>query len=200
MSEFTYENNPTGNLETYEWDNVWWEKTKNTDKGRIMYIGDSISCGIRNNWNKIDGIEWYDDNCATSKALDNPYLLPLAVNFGRQQAGCDTILVNNGLHGWHLSTEDYASCYEKFLLELKDAFPERRVLLVTTTSVSNNETRNNIVIERNKAATLVAEKLGINVIDVYPLSTTLTHVDGVHLDANGYIALCELIRSELKAL
>ncbi len=199
MNDFTYENNPQGKLENYEWDNVWWEKTNNTDKPRIMHLGDSISCGIRNNWNRIEGIEWYDDNCGTSKALDNPYLLPLAINFGRQQRSCDAIIVNNGLHGWHLSADDYAKHYEKLLVGLMEEFPQRRIFVLTTTSVTNSEERNNIVIERNKAAEALAGKLGLKVIDVYPLSTTLNHVDGVHLDADGYLALCEKIREALKA-
>ena len=34
-------------LETYEWDNVWWEQAPDNEKKRVLYIGDSISCGIR---------------------------------------------------------------------------------------------------------------------------------------------------------
>ena len=48
VSEFTYETkNITKKLETLEWDNVWWEQTANVTTTRILYIGDSISCGTR---------------------------------------------------------------------------------------------------------------------------------------------------------
>ncbi len=199
MDNFTYENNPRSELETYEWDNVWWEKTGNADKGRIMYIGDSISCGIRGAWNKTDGIEWYYDNCATSKALDNPHLFSLVTGFGHQESYCDAILVNNGLHGWHLSVDEYANYYEKLLCGLKNEFPERRIFVVTTTCVTNSSSRNDTVKARNAAAVSLADKLGIDVIDVYPLSKKLTHTDGVHFDAEGYAALTDKIRTDLKA-
>ena len=43
MSDFTYEsNNTTIELETYEWDNVWWEQAPKQDATRDLYIGDSI--------------------------------------------------------------------------------------------------------------------------------------------------------------
>ena len=199
MSRFTYEPDSTTPLETYEWDNVWWEQTNSTEKGRIMYIGDSISCGIRYVWNNLEGIEWYCDNCGTSKAIDNPYLLPLAVSFGRQQKSCDAILINNGLHGAHLSVEQYAEHYEKFLCGLKAEFSDRPIFVVTSTSVSD-VSQNSNVIARNTAVNAIAEKHGVKVIDLYPLSSTLVHTDGVHLDNDGYLALTEHIRNELKKL
>ncbi len=201
MSEYTYETAPTGALETYEWDNVWWEQTNSSDKGRILYIGDSISCGIREVWNKTEGIEWYDDGCGTSKALDNPYLLPLVLNFAHQQKYRDAILVNNGLHGWHLSSPDYAEYYEKFLSELKKEFPSTPIFIVSTTSLTDSfAEREPIVLERNAAAKAIADRLGFYYIDIYSTSKTLVHTDGVHLEKEGYIALMEKIRAELKAI
>ena len=49
MSQFTYQSEINGTaLETYEWDNVWIKQTANLDGNRVLYIGDSISCGTRN--------------------------------------------------------------------------------------------------------------------------------------------------------
>jgi hypothetical protein len=48
MNCFTYETSEKLNkLEKYEWDNVWWEQTADKTAKRILYIGDSISCGTR---------------------------------------------------------------------------------------------------------------------------------------------------------
>ena len=34
-------------LEKYEWDSLWWEQTGESQKPRVLYIGDSISDGLR---------------------------------------------------------------------------------------------------------------------------------------------------------
>ncbi len=200
MSDLTYENTPSGALETYEWDNVWWERNNDKDHRRIMYLGDSISVGIRNAWNNVENIEWYLDNCATSKAADNPYLLPLAVSFKKQMLSCDAVLVNNGLHGWHLSIEEYSSHYKNLLCALKAEFGDTPMIIVTTTCVTNDDERNAIAVKRNEAAKALADKLSLPIIDLYPTSTELVHRDGVHLHPDGYLKLTEVILAELKNL
>ena len=42
-------------FETYEWDNTWVEKSNETSAKRVLYIGDSISCGTRTALNAISG-------------------------------------------------------------------------------------------------------------------------------------------------
>ena len=50
MGNFTYEREDRKTvLEKYEWDNVWVENTDNNESNRVLYIGDSISCGTRRN-------------------------------------------------------------------------------------------------------------------------------------------------------
>ena len=74
MTEFTYGTNDTSrNLERFEWDNVWWEQTANETSKRILYIGDSISCGTRRLITSLSKAEILCDGFGTSKALDNPY-------------------------------------------------------------------------------------------------------------------------------
>ena len=85
MSEFTYETNDTSRkLETFEWDNVWWEQTANKTAKRIAYIGDSISCGTRRLITSLSKSEILCDGFGTSKALDNPYF-----------KGADLIMLDN---------------------------------------------------------------------------------------------------------
>ena len=48
MSNFTYEREERKEkLETWEWDNVWFEHPNDNEAKRVLYIGDSISCGTR---------------------------------------------------------------------------------------------------------------------------------------------------------
>lgn len=199
MSEFTYEEAVLGRLETYEWDNVWWERNRDLEHPRVMYLGDSISCGIRSVWNKIEGIEWYVDNCGTSKALDNPFLLNLAISFCHQQRRCDGILINNGAHGSHLSNDEYESYYEKLIMGLQKEFHKIPIILVTTT-FSPDDSRNAVVILRNEAVMRISKKFSLPVIDLYETSKNLTYVDKVHLDNEGYGVLAEKIRADLKVI
>ena len=127
MSEFTYETSDTSrNLETFEWDNVWWEQTANETSKRILYIGDSISCGTRRLITSLSKSEILCDGFGTSKALDNPYFKSSLELFMKQQNKCDAILFNNGLHGWHLSDEEYEKCYDDMLLFLLKAEKDER--------------------------------------------------------------------------
>ena len=60
-------------LEMFEWDNLWIEHADKEDIKRVLYIGDSISCGVRQVATSISNGEIYFDGFGTSKALDNPY-------------------------------------------------------------------------------------------------------------------------------
>lgn len=46
--DFTFQTESNGlALEDFEWDNTWWEQAPDTSSARVLYIGDSISCGTR---------------------------------------------------------------------------------------------------------------------------------------------------------
>ena len=48
MDGFTFEfEDRKEQLETWEWDNVMINHTEDTQGKRLLYIGDSISCGTR---------------------------------------------------------------------------------------------------------------------------------------------------------
>jgi hypothetical protein len=203
MGDFTYEFGDSSlALETYEWDRTWIEHTENTDAKRVFYIGDSISWGIRPEMQKRVGTEFLTDALASSKALDNPFLLSTLDLFFRQVKKPDLLIVNNGLHGWHLSDEgDYPDLLEKFLLALKRKL-NCPVAVVLTTRVAH-EGRNGRVQARNASAVTVAERIGCPVIDLYTPSETYRDLqtgDGVHYSNEGYRALAEILATEIRAL
>lgn len=204
MEDFTYETEDRAlELETYEWDNVWWEQAPDNTKPRVLYIGDSISCGIRRiATDKACGKILFD-GFGTSKAVDNPYFAESLRLFGKQQQKREIIIFNNGLHGFHLSdTQQYKFYYKKLVNFLMEEFQGTPLALVLTTSVAGQ--RNERVIARNGVAKQIAEIYGLPVIDLYSASVEYAGLrtdDGVHYTQEGYEKLAEkLLESVYKIL
>ena len=202
VSEFTYETKDiTNKLEALEWDNVWWEQTANVTAKRILYIGDSISCGTRRLITSLANSQILCDGFGTSKALDNPYFKPSLELFMKQQNKCDAILFNNGLHGWHLSDEEYEKYYNEMLLFLlQKGIP---LYVVLTTDDIKQEHRGEFVKTRNNAAKALADKYNLPVIDLYTVATSNAQyhkADGVHFEPEGYELLAKCILENLQIL
>lgn len=204
MSDSTYQYKETSvPLECYEWDRTWIAHTEDTEAKRVFYIGDSISWdGVRPSLQKMVGNEFYIDALATSKALDNPHFLPTLDLMFRQIRKPNLILLNNGLHGWHLTDDaDYPKLLERFILAIREHL-DVPVAMVLTTRVAN-EDRNLRVQARNQSARIVAEKLGCPVLDLYTPSETYAPLqcsDGVHYSGEGYGHLAEAILPDLRNL
>ncbi len=204
MSEFTYEKKDTNfELETFEWDNVWLDHITDPTLPRVLYIGDSISCGTRRVATIASGEKLLFDGFGTSKALDNPYFKESLLLFARQQPHRNAIIINNGLHGWHINDgEEYKNLYKNMLEFLMENFKDTPLYIVTTTHVANPE-REQRVIARNKMALELAKELNLGVIDFYDLSAKnpeLVGGDGVHFTPDGYKALAETLLETFKDL
>ena len=202
MSQYTYEHENKGTaLEKYEWDNVWWEQTDKRNTPRVLYIGDSISCGTRKIATEVSNGEILFDGFGTSKAVDNPYYADTLRLFAKQQGKREVVLFNNGLHGWHLDDEtDYAREYEKMICFLMKEFEGTPILLVLTTHVANEE-RDARVQVRNRVICELAKKYGLSVIDLYTVTkehSELIGPDGVHLSKEGYQLLASTLVGRVK--
>lgn len=195
MSEFTYQTKVSAQkLENLEWDNTWWEQTGNETARRILYIGDSISCGTRRLITKLSDSEILCDGFGTSKALDNPCLQPSVELFMKQMNKCDGILFNNGLHGFHLSNEEYEKYYDEMLQFLLKT--EKPVYVVLTTDDIKHQKQNETVNARNEVAKALAGKYDLPVIDLHTVAINNPdrHTpDGVHFNAEGYELLAKCI-------
>lgn len=201
MSNLTYEytENKTA-LETYEWDNTWIEQANDHETPRILYIGDSISYASRRMITASSEGKFLVDGYASSKALDNPFLYDSIRMFAAQQGRRSAIIVNNGLHGWHLSDDkEYPELYDKLIAFLLEEFKGTPVFVILTTSV-RDEAREERVKARNAAALAVAEKYGLGVIDLYSISAAHHELwgDGVHFQDEGYKLFVECILENLK--
>ena len=202
MNTYEFEDRTT-HLETYEWDDIWWEQTQRTDAKRILYIGDSISRGTRRLVTKLSEETILCDGYATSKGLDNPYLLPTLHLFASQEKKRDAVLFNNGLHGWNLDEEsDYPLYYEKVVQGLLKEFPDTPIVLVLTTHIKS-PSRDPRVQKRNEAAKAIAEKYSIPVLDFYRLTVENVHLrgeDGVHYAPEGYELMAKAVIDCVNAL
>ena len=204
MSSFTYEfENKKTSLERYEWDNVWWERNDLTDRDRILYIGDSISCATRRFATMESNESILFDGVGTSKSIDNPYFESLIKSFAMQQGKRKAIIFNNGLHGWHLDdTTGYREHYEKMVKFLLSEFKGTPIFIALTTAVEDRE-RNDRVIIRNKVAQSVAKEYSLKVIDLYSITNEhrdLLSSDGVHLVEEGYVLLAKEIVEKVKSI
>ena len=202
MSEFTYETNERKEkLEDYEWDNTWIEMANDSESSRVLYIGDSISCGTRKIATEKSGNVIKFDGFGTSKGIDNPFLLTSIKTFAMQQPKRDYVIFNNGLHGWHLDDKtEYKENYDRVLGELKEFFGNTPIAIVLTTFIKD-ETRIKRVEARNAAALELADKYGFKVIDLFSVSkanSELISGDGVHLTREGYEKLAEEILKTVK--
>ena len=189
MSNMTYEANDSKvALETYEWDNTWIEQANDNSTPRVLYIGDSISYATRRIVTEAAQGKFLVDGYGSSKALDNPFLFDSIRMFAAQEGRRSAIIVNNGLHGWHLEdSEEYGALYDKLIAFLLEEFKGTPVFAVLTTSVRNPEREERVKV-RNAAALAVAEKYGIGVIDLYSISAENHELwsDGVHFQRECY--------------
>ena len=204
----TYEENARNiPLETYEWDDIWYDHAPDDKLPRVMLVGDSISRGYRfpviNALNDI----YHTDNWASSKAVDNPaYIkqLDLILSQGRNY---EVIHINNGHHGWHLSTEEYKVNYEKIICHIMENYPDSKIILALTTPVRDKDTkdlsneRNMLAIERNNAVIELATKYSLPVCDLYNsplLVNSDTYRDTVHQNEEGYEILAKIINNKIR--
>ena len=187
-------------LEMFEWDNLWIEHADKEDIKRVLYIGDSISCGVRQVATSISNGEIYFDGFGTSKALDNPYFKDSLHLFALQQGKREVVVFNNGLHGWHLDDEtEYSDNFEEMINFLLEEFKGTPIIIVLSTYIANKED-NKRVINRNKVVLKLAEKYNLPYIDYYSVAedNKLNLSDGVHFNSEGYNNLATVLVKKVK--
>lgn len=188
-------------LETYEWDNTWIDHAADSDRKRILYIGDSISCGSRMVATALTEGKILFDGFGTSKAVDNPCFADSVKLFAMQQGERKAVLFNNGLHGFHLGDDtEYKEHYENIVKFLVEEFEGTPVFIVLTTHIADEEREERVKV-RNRVALEIADKYNLSVIDLYSVALENAHLltgDGVHFTPEGYNKLAEKIVETLQ--
>ncbi len=197
-------------LEKYEWDNIWWNDTWSKDSTRVLMVGDSISVGYRDHVNKLlspDGIN--ADVLSTSKGIDNPALLTTLDAIAEQSTGKISLIhFNNGLHGFHLSAEEYAEHYERAVCHMLEKYPDAKLVLALSTPVTMVDHKeqydpklNKQVLERNEKVRGFAEKYNLPINDLYSLIDGKLYArkqDAFHYYSTGYKIMAKQIARVIK--
>lgn len=195
-------------LEAIEWTQYWSENC-GADLPRILLIGDSISVGYRSPVYQRMKEKFNVTTVSTSKAIDNCHFLP-EIRFLAEEEGFDyrAVHFNNGLHGWHLSTEEYRDCYRRAIEFLLEAFPGVPLILASSTPMTVGghpeefAERNALVLERNAVVAALAAEYSLPVDDLYGAAVGHTEYpsgDGVHFNGAGYEALADSVAASVNA-
>ena len=196
-NNYTYQEKTTRSpLEKYEWDRVWFEDVYDTDAKRILYIGDSISNATFPWATSLVERKLIFNNFASSKGLDNPFYFPMIKMFIYQNDRKDAIIINNGLHGWHLDDEKYGELYFELIENIKKLCPDTPIFIVLTTAVDDSKEFSSRIPKRNEKAREVAKRADAGIIDLYSVSNSNKELlcdDGVHFVSDGYKMLAEEI-------
>lgn len=202
-------------MERIEWSRIWRENAPDTDKPRILFIGDSIIEGA-----KTKTIEKLRDVCnvsvySSSRDVSDPYLFEEVKLLSKQENDCyKLIYLNNGLHTGGLSKADYKSAYETLIKKLSD-MTDAKICLGLSTPVTSSAADagkwdtpvdngldysdvNSIVLEFNEAVTELAGEYDLPMLDLYKVvdgNAEIRTPDGYHYKPEGN----ELISDALSA-
>ena len=196
--------NKSSKLEFIEWDDLWYHAADDTDKRRVLCIGDSISRGTRPFLNLIlNEKNTVVDGLATSKGVDNEFLIPLIDYAIAQQPSCSHILIGLGAHGFHIPAEEFGKGYEDIIEHIENKYPDKKIIVSTIIPIRNPENngelspKNDIVCKRNAEIKNISEKHNLPLFDIYEFMINrkdlaeLSHEDGVHFTDDGYKLLAQ---------
>lgn len=188
-------------LEGTEWTDVWIAHAPEKDKPRILLVGDSIARAYYPGVEAALQDKAYCARFATSAFLTNPdYLAELTILLERYPFA--VIHVNNGLHGYGYTEEQYKQGIEQLLDLLKQKAPKARLVWCLTTPFRDAEDLDKLgkederVVARNKIATEICAVRKIPINDLYaPMKDHPEYFepDGVHYKAEGQAIQAEQV-------
>jgi hypothetical protein len=198
--------------EDIEWSDFWWAHESDVTKPRVLFIGNSISRGYYSAVSsRLEGIV-NCDRYATSRSVEDPAFFR-ETSMAMDNYNHKVIHFNNGLHGWHLTNEQYKAGLEKYVKFLKSKkAKDCRLIYSLTTPYPSKEpgekldpVRNQVVLDRNRIAREIMDRNGIPVIDLYglmepELEKYSSSKGNVHYNSEGYAIMAEKISNEILSL
>jgi hypothetical protein len=175
--------------EKYEWSNNWFDCADDTTLPRVMLIGDSISVGYGPTViEELAGLA-HVDRLSNSRNILDP-VLHKEIRAALEDRTYGGIHFNNGLHGWHLSIQQYAQGLEQYIGLLREFARGARLIWASSTPctmvddpATANPDKNPVVVKRNAAAAEIMAQFGIPTNDLYALVVDrpeLKSNDGAH--------------------
>ncbi|MBU0607466.1 MAG: SGNH/GDSL hydrolase family protein, partial [Armatimonadetes bacterium] len=190
-----------------EWAILRWQQAPNTKLPRVLLVGDSITNGYAGHVTGLLKDRANVDFLATSKSVCDPaFLLELTLaTDGYKHA---VIHFNNGLHGWHLSDEQYEAGLRRMVAKLRELSPQAKLVWGSCTSAVTlpdkqlDPKANATVLRRNEVAARVMTDLAIPIDDLYAAIVDHCdwHSDSLHFNQEGYAALAASVVNAVSPL
>lgn len=187
--------------EENDWSSIWIENADQSEKPRILFVGDSITDGYYTKVKENLSSEYYLGYYVTSKFLGNPdFQTELTTILDRYEF--EIIQINNGLHGWDYSIAEYEKGLEDLIMIVEDHAPDALFIWCLSTPVRVKDypeyldKTNQEVILRNQSALEIMGEKGILINDLYTEMIGRPEYyknDGIHFKSAGKEALAELV-------
>jgi hypothetical protein len=183
--------------EKFEWSDIWWDCADDPSLPRVLLIGDSISCGYSRVVTRLLEGRYHVDRLGTSRSLNDPVLAKETVMM-LQDSPYAAVHFNNGLHGFHLSPEQYAAGLRQYLALIREHCGDAKLIWGNSTPITvGGDTAtladsNAVVITRNELAAAIMSEAGIPTDGLYGTvigKPELRSGDGYHYAGDGYEVL-----------
>ena len=192
-----------------EWSDFWWSHEPDVTKPRVLFIGNSISRGYFPFVStKLEG-KVNCDRYSSSRSVEDPAFFN-ETKMAMANYHHAVIHFNNGLHGWHLTNDQYDNGLRKYVKFLKShKFKDCQLIYSLTTPYPSKEPgvkldpqNSQVVIDRNRIALEIMRENNIPVIDLYglmepELEKYSSSKGDVHYNKEGYERLAEKISNEI---
>lgn len=197
--------------ETSEWSNIWWDHADDPAMDRVLLIGDSISVGYTHP--VIDRLKGFAlvDRLANSKAVNDPAHYK-EITYVLSEYRYKVIHFNNGLHGWHIPDDVYASSLRHMVQTLQHYGQGAKLVWASSTPIAApgdpaglDPDKNPQVIRRNELARDIMESCEIPINDLYTLMLDRPELRGrdpYHFNPDGQAvqgeAVAEMVIKQLR--
>lgn len=158
--------------EGIEWCDIWIPAAPQTDKPRVLLIGDSITKGYYNSVSKHLEGQAYCARFATSACVADPaFLVQLQSMFTQYEY--DVIHFNNGLHGIGYTEEEYRDGYVAALKYIRKESPDSKIILALSTPLNSETPQDHLnprINARNAIVRDLSKLLGAEINDLHVIS------------------------------
>jgi len=182
--------------ESIEWSDIWVPHADEDALPRVLLAGDSITRGYYDGVAKALSGKAYCARYSTSKFIGHEDFIAELTNL-LDAYRFDIIHINNGLHGWAYTEDEYAASFPRLLEVLATHAKGARVLWASTTPVrtapnpSDFDPQTERVKARNRIAAGVMQAHDVPVNDLFALveqRPDFYSQDGVHFNEAGRAA------------
>ncbi|MEI7946901.1 MAG: SGNH/GDSL hydrolase family protein [bacterium] len=204
--EGKYEQKPKIERENIEWCDVWIPGATNTNKPRVLLVGDSITKGYYKVASDQLGEKATCARFATSACIADP-AFHVQLEALLSQYTFALIHFNNGLHGVGYTEEEYQAGYKKALKSIQKHSPSTKLVLALSTPLNETSQANGLnprITERNRIVSELAKTYGAAVNDLHSISkghpeyyTDAYHYKAVAIELQGK-QVAEIIKAQLK--